>query len=166
MELLGTDLAELSSFCEKLGQSSFRGKQVADWVYTKGVRDPDQMTNLPDALRRQLSRSATLTRSDVVDESASPDGARKFLLKLADGETIESVLLPYVNRTSVCVSTQIGCAAGCVFCATADCGFVRDLSAGEIVDQVLTLQEHSGSRVTHVVFMGMGAPLLNFDIVV
>ena len=166
MELLGATAAELSSFCEKLGHSSFRGRQIADWIYKKGVRETAQMTNLPDALRGELSESASLTRSDLLDESTSPDGARKFLLKLADGETIESVLLPYVNRTSVCVSTQIGCAAGCVFCATADCGFVRNLTAGEMVDQVLTLQEQGGSRVTHVVFMGMGEPLLNFDNVV
>jgi len=119
------------------------------------------MTNLPADLREQLAASATLTRAEVVTQSKAADGTTKFLLKLHDGETVESVRLPYANRTSVCVSSQIGCNAGCTFCATADCGLVRNLAAGEIVDQVLTLQELGGSRITHVVFMGMGEPLVN-----
>lgn len=166
MELFGLDRAELSSLCEGLGQSAFRGRQIAEWLYKKGARDLVTMTNLPAPLREELSLVSTVTRSEVIDESKAPDGTTKFLLALSDGEAIESVLLPYQDRTSVCVSTQVGCPAGCVFCATAMCGFVRNLSAGEIVDQVLTLQERSGSRVTHVVFMGMGEPLLNFDNVV
>ena len=163
MELFGLDSAELSQYCKKLGHSSFRGKQIADWLYKKFVRDIDQMTNLPAVVREQLAGEATITRSEIIKESRAKDGTTKFLLKLGDGETIESVLLPYSDRTSVCVSTQVGCAAGCLFCATAECGFVRNLAAGEIVDQVLTLQERGGARVTHVVFMGMGEPLLNFD---
>lgn len=163
MELLGLTRAELSSLSEQLGHPAFRGKQIADWLYKKGVRDIDAMTNLPAAFRERLRADASLTRSEVVKQSRSPDGTTKYLLKLADGETIESVLLPYSDRTSVCVSTQIGCPAGCLFCATAMCGFVRNLTAGEIVDQVLTLQEQGGRRITHVVFMGMGEPLLNLD---
>lgn len=163
MELFGLNSTELSDYCAKLGHSSFRGKQIADWLYKKYVHDIAQMTNLPAAVREQLTGEAAITRSEVVKESRAKDGTTKYLLKLADDETIESVLLPYSDRTSVCVSTQVGCAAGCLFCATAECGFVRNLTAGEIVDQVLTLQEHGGSRVTHVVFMGMGEPLLNFD---
>jgi len=172
MELFGLDRAELSSICGGLGQPAFRAKQIADWLYRKAVRDIASMTNLPAAMREGLARTATLTRCEVVAESKAPDGTTKYLLKLADGETIESVLLPYADRTSVCVSTQVGCPAGCVFCATAMCGFVRNLTAGEIVDQVLTLQcfdklsMKSGQRVTHVVFMGMGEPLMNLDNVV
>lgn len=163
MELFGLTSAELSDYIVKLGHSSFRGKQIADWLYKKSVRDIAQMTNLPAAVREQLAAEATITRSEVIRESRAKDGTAKYLLKLGDGEMIESVLLPYSDRTSVCVSTQVGCAAGCLFCATGECGFVRNLAAGEIVDQVLTLQERGGSRVTHVVFMGMGEPLLNFD---
>ena len=163
MELFGLDSAELSQYFKKLGHSSFRGKQAADWLYKKSVRDIAQMTNIPAVVREQLAGDAVITRSEIIKESRAKDGTTKFLLKLADGETIESVLLPYSERTSVCVSTQVGCAAGCLFCATAECGFVRNLTAGEIVDQVLTLQERGGARVTHVVFMGMGEPLLNFD---
>ncbi len=161
MELFGLDKAELSSVCEGLGHSAYRGKQIADWLYKRGARSFSQMTDLPTAMREQLTRAAAVTRSQVVEESRAKDGSSKFLLRLSDGETIESVLLPYPDRISVCVSTQIGCAAGCVFCATADSGFVRNLTAGEIVDQVITLQERAGARVTHVVFMGMGEPLLN-----
>ena len=183
MELLGLDKAELSSLCEKLGQPAFRGRQIAEWIYKRDVRDVDSMTNLPARLRQELGSIASISRADIIDKAKSADGTTKFLLGLSDGEAIESVLLPYPggatapasqsgavaprpDRTSVCVSTQIGCPAGCLFCATAMCGFVRNLSAGEIVDQVLTLQEASAKRITHVVFMGMGEPLLNFENVV
>lgn len=166
MELLGLNKAELSSISEQLGQSAFRGKQIADWIYKKDVRSIASMANLPAAMREELARVATLTRAEVVTESKATDGTTKYLLKLGDGETIESVLLPYPDRVSACVSTQVGCPAGCLFCATAMCGFVRNLTAGEIVDQVLTLQERCEQRVTHVVFMGMGEPLMNLDSVI
>lgn len=166
MELFGLDRAELSSLSEQLGQPSFRGKQIAEWLYSGRARDFASMITLPAAMRDALANAASITRCEVVTESKSPDGTCKYLLQLGDGETIESVLIPYADRVSVCVSTQVGCAAGCVFCATAMCGFVRNLTAGEIVDQVLTLQEKGGQRVTHVVFMGMGEPLLNFDNIV
>ena len=166
MELFGLNQAELSTICDQLGRSAFRGKQIAHWLYRSGARDFASMRNLPGTFRNKLAETSTLTRSQILDISASSDKATKFLLKLHDDQTIESVLLPYPDRTSVCVSTQVGCPAGCVFCATAMCGFVRNLSAGEIVDQVLTLQEQAGQRITHVVFMGMGEPLLNFDNVV
>lgn len=166
LELTGLNTAELSSLCLELGHSSFRGKQIADWIYRKSVHSIAEMTNLPAALRAQLIEKCTLTRSEPIRESKSKDGAVKYLLRLADGETIESVFLPYSDRTSVCVSSQVGCTAGCVFCATADCGFVRNLAPGEIVDQVLILQEKGGSRVSHVVLMGMGEPLLNLQNVI
>ncbi len=161
MELFGLTRDELSEYCQELGHPAFRGRQIADWLYKKGARDAEAMTNLPAALRNRLASDATITRAIVEKESRSEDGTTKFLLRLGDGETIESVLLPYPDRVSVCVSSQIGCAAGCLFCATAECGLVRNLTAGEILDQVLTLQERGGQRVTHVVFMGMGEPLAN-----
>ncbi len=166
MELFGLNKAELSSLCEQLGQSAFRGKQIADWLYKKGARDICSMTNLPTAMRDKLAQVATIARAQIVTQSKSNDGTVKYLLKFADGETVESVLLPYPDRISVCVSTQVGCPAGCRFCATALSGFVRNLTAGEIIDQVLTLQELAGLRVTHVVFMGMGEPLANFENVI
>lgn len=182
MELFGLDRAELSSLSEQLGQAAFRGKQIADWLYKKGARETGSMSNLPTAMREQLAHTATVSRCEIVTQSKAADGTAKCLLKLGDGETIESVLLPYPDRTTVCVSTQVGCPVGCLFCATGMSGFVRNLTAGEIVDQVLTLQsfdklrmpsgklrmqaEQASGRVTHVVFMGMGEPLMNFDNVV
>jgi 23S rRNA (adenine2503-C2)-methyltransferase len=163
MEILGCSSDELSSLCKELGYPAYRGIQITEWVYKKNVRNFAAMSNLPTLLREELAKTASLTRSEVVDEAASPDGTRKFLLRLSDGETIETVFIPYPDRVSVCVSTQIGCSAGCVFCATAKGGLIRNLAPGEIVDQVLSLQEIGKQRVTHVVFMGMGEPLLNFD---
>jgi len=163
MELLGMTGDELSRYCEELGYPAFRGRQIADWLYRKGACEPSAMSNLPAELRERLAAEATISRREVVTESRAADGTTKYLLRLADGETIESVLLPYADRTSVCVSSQVGCAAGCLFCATAECGLVRNLTTGEIVDQVLTLQERGGRRVTHVVFMGMGEPLANLS---
>ncbi len=166
MELLGLTRTELCQYCEEIGYPAFRGRQIADWLYKKSIHDPDEMTNLPLALRKRLKAETSIGRSKVLKQSRSTDGTTKFLLELADGETIESVMLPYPDRTSVCVSSQVGCAIGCLFCATAECGLVRNLTAGEIVDQVLTLQELSGRRVTHVVFMGMGEPLANLSNVI
>jgi 23S rRNA (adenine2503-C2)-methyltransferase len=161
MELFEKNKAELESFCKQLGHSSFRGRQIADWLYKKVARLPSEMTNLSKTLRDELVATCSITRSKIIKRSKSPDGTTKFLLELGDGETVETVLLPYEDRLSVCVSSQIGCSAGCMFCATAMCGLIRNLTAGEIIDQVLTLQEQAKSRVTHVVFMGMGEPLMN-----
>ncbi|MDH7601197.1 MAG: 23S rRNA (adenine(2503)-C(2))-methyltransferase RlmN [Armatimonadota bacterium] len=161
IDVFGMTTSELASLCDELGEPRYRAEQLADWLYRKGVRDFSAMTNLPKTLRERLKECAALTRAEVVAKHAADDGTTKFLLKLSDGETVESVLLPYPDRVSVCVSTQVGCPVGCVFCATGASGFVRNLTAGEIVDQVLTLSE--ASRATHVVFMGMGEPLLNFE---
>ena len=119
------DQAELCSLCEKLGHPHYRGRQVAEWLYRKGAREVSQMTNLPGALREELGECCGVTRSEVVKESRAKDGTRKFLLRLGDDETIESVLLPYLNRTSVCVSAQVGCRVGCVFCATAELSLIH-----------------------------------------
>ncbi|MBI2844526.1 MAG: 23S rRNA (adenine(2503)-C(2))-methyltransferase RlmN, partial [Armatimonadetes bacterium] len=116
--------------------------------------------------RGKLEAASTLFRARTLARSPSTDGTTKFLLELSDGQRIESVLIPYTDRLTVCVSTQVGCAADCSFCATAAAGLTRNLSAGEIVDQALTLQGHAGERVTNVVFMGMGEPLLNYDEVI
>lgn len=125
------------------------------------------MTDLPKALRAGLQAAYSVGRSDVAHRSSASDGTVKYLLRLADGETIETVYLPYPDRVSVCVSSQVGCPAGCVFCATARGGLARNLAAGEIVDQVLTLAaEHPNRRISHAVFMGMGEPLFNVDNVV
>jgi 23S rRNA (adenine2503-C2)-methyltransferase len=164
--LLGMTRKELQSLVESLGQSGFRGRQIADWLYKRNVASIDEMTDLPAAFRAQVAQGAVLYRDTILDQIKSPDGTTKFLLELEDQQRIESVLLPYEERVSVCVSTQVGCAMACEFCATGIGGFIRDLTAGEIVDEVLTLQRESARRISHVVYMGMGEPLLNYDNVV
>lgn len=161
--LLGMSTAELEEFVGSLGLPRFRGRQIASWMYKRNAADITEMTDLPASLRSVLHSKAVLHRSEAVRTSRSKDGTEKVLLRLADSESIEAVLLPYEDRVSVCASTQVGCAAGCVFCATGSGGFVRNLSAGEIVDEVLTLQRTCSRRITHVVYMGMGEPLLNYE---
>ncbi|MGB9620566.1 MAG: 23S rRNA (adenine(2503)-C(2))-methyltransferase RlmN, partial [Armatimonadota bacterium] len=167
-QLIGLSSPEIAALCRELGHLTYRGRQIARWLYRTRVRDFDSMTDIPRDLRHKLAECADLTRSRVLRESRSKDGTTKLLLSMADDEAIECVLLPYQDRVSVCVSTQVGCPAGCIFCATASGGFVRNLTAGEIVEQVLTLSDvlGPGDRVTHVVFMGMGEPLLNLQNVV
>ena len=165
MELLGATREELREYCTRLGEPDYRGNQLARWIYARGVSDFDGMTDLPAEFRRKLNENATVSRSRVARTLSSPDGTRKVLLELLGGNTIESVLIPYSDRLTVCVSTQVGCAVGCAFCATGAQGFRRNLTAGEIVDQALTLQALEGRRVTNVVFMGMGEPLFNYQAV-
>lgn len=154
---------ELESLAESLGEKNFRGRQIAAWLYKKNAESIDQMTDLSADFRKRLGKNAVLRHVEIIAESKSPDGTTKFLLGLEDGQQIEAVLLPYEDRISLCVSTQVGCAAGCTFCATAMGGLVRNLTAGEIVDEVLALQQQSARRISHVVYMGMGEPLLNYD---
>jgi 23S rRNA (adenine2503-C2)-methyltransferase len=160
------DVAEMEALAKSVGASAFRGRQTARWVYRRCVHGFEQMTDLPKDLRQTLADNAVLYRAKILQECKSPDGTTKFLLEFEDHQTVEAVLLPYEKRVSVCVSTQVGCAAGCTFCATAIGGLIRDLGAGEIVDEVLTCQEQTSRRVSHVVYMGMGEPLLNYDNVV
>lgn len=163
--LLGADTSDLEGLAEELGEPRYRGRQIAEWIYKRGAQSISNMTNLPKEVRRKLEANSSLSRSKIRSRTASPDGTTKFLLEFSDEECVESVLIPYPDRVTVCVSTQVGCAIGCVFCATAETGFTRNLTAGEIVDQVLTLQQEAGRRITNVVYMGMGEPLLNYDAV-
>lgn len=161
--LLGMDTAELMQFVRSMGQPDFRGRQIAAWLYKQNAACIADMSDLPAAFRASLDESAILCRAKIVASDRSPDGTTKFLMELEDGQRIESVLLPYEDRVSACVSTQVGCPVGCLFCATGMGGFARNLTAGEIIDEVLTLQRESGRRISHVVYMGMGEPLLNYD---
>lgn len=161
--LLGMTTLELETFAESMGQPRFRGRQIAVWLYKRNVDCIDEMTNLPTDFRDRLLHDAVLYRAKVITTSTSKDGTSKFLLEFEDEQRIEAVLLPYKERVSACVSTQVGCAAGCTFCATGIGGLVRNLTAGEIVDEVLTLQKAGTCRISHVVYMGMGEPLLNYD---
>jgi 23S rRNA (adenine2503-C2)-methyltransferase len=161
--LVGKNTAELRAWVTELGKPAYRGTQLAGWIYRKAVDRFEAMTDLPAALRVRLADIACVTPNRVETIQRSQDGTLKCLLALADEQIIECVLLPYEDRVSVCLSTQVGCAMGCRFCATAQGGFTRNLTAGEIVDQLLHLQRLSKERISHVVLMGMGEPLLNLE---
>jgi len=170
--LLGLNTEELRALVQDEGEPAYRGNQLAEWVYRRGARTFDEMTNLPDTLRLRLKKKYEVGRSRVITVQHSRDGTTKLLVEMCDGARVESVGLPYADRFSCCLSTQVGCPVGCVFCATGLSGYTRNLTAGEIVDQALAVQEeaqkHSpqtdkhSRRVDHITFMGMGEPLLNY----
>ena len=164
--LLGLTTQQLETVAREAGQPAYRSKQLAAWIYRRGARSIDAMTDLSREFRAWLAESYTLGLPDIAHRDTSADKTVKYLLSMDDGKTIESVFLPYEERVSVCLSTQIGCAAGCTFCATALGGFARNLTPGEIVGQLLTMQSASDRRVSHAVYMGMGEPLWNYDAVV
>jgi 23S rRNA (adenine2503-C2)-methyltransferase len=166
-QLYDLDHSSLESLLKSWGEPSYRGAQVWEWLYVHLVDTADQMTNLPQSLRERLAREAIIDVLEVVDTARSPDRrTRKDLLRLPDGETIEAVLMRYDRRRTACLSTQVGCAMGCPFCATGQMGFRRNLSGGEIVAQALHFARQlqtQRKRLTNVVLMGMGEPLANYD---
>lgn len=164
--LVGKTTEEIITAVSDLGAPAFRGRQLAQALYKRRARDFDALSDLPRDLRARLAEHYDIAPCRVRSSQAAPDGTVKYLLDLPDGEVVESVFLPYPGRTSVCISSQVGCPMACSFCATGTEGLARNLTAGEIVDQVLQMQAlHPGQRITHVVLMGMGEPLLNYDAV-
>jgi 23S rRNA (adenine2503-C2)-methyltransferase len=155
---------EIVAFVEGLGEPAYRGRQLATWVYVKGVADFAAMTDLPRGLRERLPAVAVVAPPVVVARHVSRDGSVKLELGLADGRRVQSVVMPDGDRLTLCLSTQVGCGFGCAFCLTGTMGLERNLSAGEIVGQVWAARATlpSGARLTHVVFMGMGEPLANY----
>lgn len=158
---------ELAALFQELRLPRFRVKQVEQWVYQKGVDSFQQMTNLPAALRTQLEQAFTLSSPTIEVRQQSADGTRKYLMRFEDGVAVETVGIPSLDgsRLTVCFSTQAGCAMGCVFCATGLGGFVRNLTAAEMFDQVRLAGEDFGMRVSNVVAMGQGEPFANYDAV-
>ena len=163
--LLGKSATELTQWVQEQGQPAYRGKQLYQWLYQKGARSLEEITVFPKQFRAELA-DYPIGRSQIHFKSVAPDRTRKYLLRLADDYIIEAVGIPTAKRLTVCVSSQVGCAMACDFCATGKGGFSRNLKAYEIADQVLTVQEDFGERVSNVVFMGMGEPLANLDPVV
>ena len=161
---VGSAREEMLAFMASLGEAGFRADQVLRWVYGGGAAGFDGMTNLPLALRARLEEAAALYTTAVRQVRTSADGTEKLLLGLADGETVETVVIPAGERRTVCISTQVGCPMGCAFCATGLGGLVRDLTAGEIIEQVLHARRRfGGERASmNVVVMGIGEPLSNF----
>ena len=156
-------IPKIGAVLKELGQPAFRGKQVFSWLH-KGVRSYDEMTNLPQALRVSLAEKYPICPPEVVRKQESArDGTIKYLWKLQDGNCVETVLMRYHYGNTVCISTEVGCRMGCAFCASTLGGLVRRLEPYEMLDQVLFTQLDSGLPVSHIVLMGIGEPLDNFD---
>ena len=156
-------LDALTAYIVGLGQPKFRAKQIFKWLHQKLVTEFSQMTDQPKALLAQLEEQCTIAAPVIRRRQQSRDGTVKYLLQLADGNCIETVLMRYKYGNTVCVSTQVGCAMGCRFCASTQAGRVRDLTAGEIAAEIYTAQKDTGERVSHIVLMGIGEPLHNFN---
>jgi 23S rRNA (adenine2503-C2)-methyltransferase len=171
--LLGLSASRIGDFLESLGEKRFRGTQILKWIHQQGVTDINEMTNISKGLRASLSEVAEIALPEVVSVQDSTDGTRKWLIRMAGGSCIEMVYIPERDRGTLCVSSQIGCALDCSFCATGKQGFNRDLTAAEIIGQLWIAAQSfdqfdpkAPRRVTNVVMMGMGEPLMNFDNVV
>lgn len=159
--LYGSTLDQLKTLAEELGLSRFTHKQIARWLYTRFIDDIESMTDLSKSARAALAANCTLGLSAPLKVSVSADGTKKYLFATAEGEYIESALIPDGERMTLCVSSQAGCKMGCKFCATGRMGFRHNLSATEIINQVISIPERD--RLTNIVFMGMGEPLDNID---
>jgi 23S rRNA (adenine2503-C2)-methyltransferase len=162
-------LEELSAHVTGWGQPAYRAKQITDWLYKKRVQSFEEMTDLPQALRMHLAEEFAFPKTEIVRVLGSKDTTQKFLFRLRDSNLIESVLIPASpalygersDRRTICVSSQVGCAYGCKFCASGLDGWTRNLDAGEIVQQLIAVEQASGEKIDNVVFMGMGEPLAN-----
>lgn len=158
-------LPELRDFLQGLGEPSFRGKQVFSWL-SRGAASFDEMSNLPRSLRERLAETCSLSVPTAArKQSSAKDGTIKYLWELADGNCIESVLMRYHHGNTVCISSQVGCRMGCAFCASTIAGKVRDLTPGEMLDQVIFTQKDSGAPISNIVLMGIGEPMDNLDAV-
>lgn len=163
--LSGLTLKEIEQITDELGATKFRARQIHNWIYLKSVKEIDEMTDLSKKFRDELKTVAQVTNIKIKVKQVSTDGTIKYLLEFPDGECVETVLMRFDNRANLtaCVSSQVGCAVNCSFCATGKLGFIRNLTYKEIIEQVLTIQRDTGLKVTNVVFMGQGEPLLNLD---
>ena len=164
-------LNELQGDVRDLAEPSYRAGQITDWLYKKRVDSIEKMTDLPQSLRERFAEKFSFSNIDVVRVLGSRDTTRKFLFRLSDANLIESVLIPASpalygeksDRRTICISTQVGCAYGCKFCASGLEGFSRNLRANEIIDQIIAIERVSGEKIDNIVFMGMGEPLANFE---
>ena len=167
IDIKSMDEAQLQAYFEQLGEKKFRASQVYQWLHQKLVTDFEQMTNLPESLRKTLKENCRLTALTAERVQVSQiDGTSKYLFKLYDGNLIESVLMKYHHGNSVCISSQVGCRMGCRFCASTLDGMVRNLAPSEMLDQIYRIQTISGERVDNIVIMGSGEPMDNFQNVV
>jgi 23S rRNA (adenine2503-C2)-methyltransferase len=168
VNLLGLSRPALEAFCESLGSKPFRARQLMSWLYKRGVKDFDQMTDLARDFRAQLAEAAEVTLPEIITSQQASDGTRKWLLRADASQAFEMVYIPETDRGTLCISSQVGCALDCSFCSTAQQGFNRNLTTAEIVGQVWLANRELGFApgepriITNVVLMGMGEPLANF----
>lgn len=160
------DLEDLKQELISIGEKGFRAEQIFKWLYQEKVKNFDEMTNLSLELREKLKNNYTICNYNILKKLESSDGTKKYLFDILDGNIIESVLMEYHYGKSVCVSSQVGCKMGCKFCASTGIPFVRNLTAGEIVEQILAIEQDTGDKISNIVFMGIGEPLDNYDNVI
>ena len=160
------DLEDLKQELISIGEKGFRAEQIFKWLYQEKVKSFDEKTNLSLELREKLKNNYTICNYNILKKLESSDGTKKYLFDILDGNIIESVLMEYHYGKSVCVSSQVGCKMGCKFCASTGIPFVRNLTAGEIVEQILAIEQDTGEKISNIVFMGIGEPLDNYDNVI
>ncbi len=159
-------LEELKEELKELGEKPFRAEQIFQWLYKEKVKSFDEMTNLSLPLREKLERYYTIGHFKIMKKQESKDGTIKYLFDVLDGNAIETVLMRYHHGNSLCVSSQIGCKMGCKFCASTGINFIRNLTKGEIIEQILSVEQDTGEKINNVVFMGIGEPFDNYENVV
>ena len=160
------DLEDLKQELISIGEKAFRGEQIFKWLYVEKVKSFDDMTNLSLELREKLKENYTICNYNIIKKLESKDGTKKYLFDVLDGNAIESVLMEYHFGKTICVSSQVGCKMGCKFCASTGINFARNLTSGEIVEQILAVERDNNIRISNVVFMGIGEPLNNYSNVV
>ena len=163
-DLRSLTIEEMTELAESMGQKTFRGKQLFEWIHKKQVENLEEISNLPKAFLEPLQENYMVSGVALVKKQMSKAGdTAKYLFSLADGNLIESVWMKYHHGNSVCISSQVGCRMGCTFCASTLTGLTRSLTAGEMLSQIYEIQKETGERVSNVIVMGMGEPLDNYD---
>ena len=157
------NLDELQDELVALGEKKYRAEQIFKWIYIDKVKEFDEMTNLSIELRKKLKQNYTMCNFNIIKKQESSDGTKKYLFDVLDGNAIETVLMQYHHGKTICVSSQIGCKMGCKFCASTGIKFVRSLTSGEIVEQILAVEQDIGEKISNIVFMGIGEPFDNYD---
>ena len=160
------NLADLQEELLALGEKKYRAEQIFKWLYVDKVKSFDEMTNLSVELRTKLNNNFTMCNYNIIKKLESADGTKKYLFDVLDGNAIETVLMQYHHGKTVCVSSQIGCKMGCKFCASTGIPFVRNLTAGEIVEQIIAVEQDINDKISNIVFMGIGEPLDNYENVI
>ena len=157
------NLEDLKEELISLGEKKYRAEQIFKWLYVDKVKEFDEMTNLSLELREKLKKEYTMCNFKILKKQESADGTKKYLFDVLDGNAIETVLMQYHHGKTICVSSQIGCKMGCKFCASTGIQFVRNLTSGEIVEQILAVEQDIGDKISNIVFMGIGEPFDNYD---